>query len=133
MSTGRGTTHDTNAGRREHGARSRQKGMLSPNRGYITAKTTNPNQERQRRTNKSTYISKTKTEDTVSEQDGAFKKEHDTETPSPSGPEKPDLGFPLSSKRGSAESLDSASNKETTSTDAAAASFGKPSKDFSLA
>ena len=69
----------------------------------------------------------------MSEQDDAFKKEDDVEMPSPSDPEEPDLGFPLSSKRVPAEGLDSASKKETTSADAAAASIGKPSRGSSLA
>uniref|UniRef100_A0A8R7PRI3 Uncharacterized protein n=1 Tax=Triticum urartu TaxID=4572 RepID=A0A8R7PRI3_TRIUA len=71
----------------------------------------NLNQEWQRQTNSTINISGTKTGDTSSEQDGAFK-EDDVETPSPSDPEEPDLGFPLSSKRGAAEGLNNASKKE---------------------
>ena len=92
-----------------------------------------PTQGRQCRTNKSSNISRTKIGDTASEQDSAFKKEDHAETSSPSGPEEPDLEFPLSSKRGAITGLDSASKKETTSADAFAANIGKPSRDFSLA
>lgn len=74
---------------------------------------------------------KTKTGDTASKQDSAFKKEYDAETPSPSGLE--DLGFPLSSRRGSPEDLDNVFKKITTSADAAAASTGKPGRDFTPA
>ncbi|EMS56416.1 Protein ZINC INDUCED FACILITATOR-LIKE 1 [Triticum urartu] len=93
----------------------------------------NPNKEQQTRTNKVTNIARAKTGDNASKQDGAFKKEYDAETPSPSGPEEPGLGFPLSSKRGATEGLDNASKEETTSADAVVASIGKPSRDFSLA
>ncbi|XP_073354656.1 uncharacterized protein [Aegilops tauschii subsp. strangulata] len=93
----------------------------------------NPNKERQTRTNKVTNIAGAKTGNTASKQDGAFKKEYDAETPSPSSPEEPDLGFPLRLKRGVAEGLDNASKEETTSAYAAVASIGKPSRDFSLA
>ena len=93
----------------------------------------NPNQAAMPNLHKNSNIYQARIGDTVSSQDNAFKKEDDTGTPSLSGPGESDLGFPLSSKRGAAEGLDNASKKETTSADAAAASIGKPSRDFSLA
>ena len=53
-----------------------------------------------------------KTGDTASKQDSAFKKENDVEAPSLSSPGDPDLGFPLSSKRGTTKGLDSASKRK---------------------
>ena len=104
-----------------------RQGMLNLNRRNNTVRTN------QSKTKSGEHIIMDTNGGTTSEQDSAFKKEDNAETPSPSGLEKPDLGFPLSSKRGATEGLDNASKKETTSTDAAAASIGKPSRDFSLA
>ena len=57
--------------------------------------------------------------DTMSSQDSAFKKEDDVRTPSLPGPGELDLGFPLSSKRGTTEGLGNVSKKKMTPTDAA--------------
>jgi hypothetical protein len=86
--------------------------MLGPNRRYITATTTKPEPRVTVPNQQNSNIIRTSTGDTASKQNSAFKKENDVETPSPSGLGQPDLGFPLSSKRGAAEGLGSASKKE---------------------
>ena len=93
----------------------------------------NPNQAATPNQHKNSNIYQARIRDTASSQDNAFKKEDDAGTPSLSGSRESDLGFPLSSKRGAAEGLDSASKKEATPVGAAAASTGKPSRDLSLA
>ena len=107
--------------------------MLGPNEGYITTRPTKPEPSGNAEPTQNSNIYQARIGDTASSQDNAFKKEDDAGTPSLSGPGESDLGFPLSSKRGAAEGLDSASKKEATPVGAAAASTGKPSRDLSLA
>ena len=70
------------------------------------------------------------TEDTTSNQDDTFMKGDDIGTPPPSGLENRTKGFPRCSKEDRSKGHGNAFKKEAASADVAAASTGKPSKDF---
>src|SRR4051794_39940681 len=72
----------------------------------------NPNQKQPKTNQQEVQHHQSQLRDTTSEQYSAFKKEDNVETTSLSGPDDPDLGFPLGSKRGTTEGHGSAFNKQ---------------------
>ena len=64
-----------------------EQGMLGPEQRIHTAKPTKTQQERQTEQAMDSTSAKSPPGTTTSEQDSAFKKENDAETPSPSDPE----------------------------------------------